>query len=145
MVLCVERVTAMCDECHVTVTRHPASHALLQDGDTVLHCAVEGGSIEVVTLFLSNSSNSNSSNSSSSSSSSKSSDRLISDRSSLINRVNKHSVSPICIAAARLDVPMLNVLLKHGADVRLGKWRGSCALGAVAKKVGGGGGGGGCV
>ncbi len=92
----------------------------------------------MVTLFLSSSSSS-----SSGGGSSKASDRLISDRSSLINRTNKHSVSPICIAAARLDVPMLCVLLKHGADVRLGKWQGRSALGAVAKKVGGGGGG--CV
>ncbi len=92
----------------------------------MLHCAVEGGSIEVVTLCLS------------SSSSSESSDKLTYGSSSFVNRLNKQSVSPICIAAAKLDVPLIHVLLKHGADVSVGKWRGRCALAAVAMKVGSG-------
>jgi hypothetical protein len=90
----------------------------------VLHCAVEGGSIEIVTLCLS--------------SSSEYSDKRTYNPSSLVNRLNKHSTSPICIAAAKLDVPLINVLLKHGADVSVGKWRGRCALAAVALKVSGG-------
>jgi hypothetical protein len=56
----------------------------------------------------------------------------------LVNRLNKSSTSPLCIAAAALDVRMILLLLKHGADAVVGKWQGKSALAATAKKVGGG-------
>ena len=53
----------------------------------------------------------------------------------LVNRLNKSSASPLCIAAAALDVRMILLLLKHGADAGIGKWQGKSALAAAAKKV----------
>jgi hypothetical protein len=53
----------------------------------------------------------------------------------LVNRMNNRAASPICIAASKLDVPMLLLLLKHGANPSIGKWQGRSALAAVAKKV----------
>jgi ankyrin repeat protein len=92
---------------------------LMQLGDTVLHCAVQGGSIELASLVLRSSVHANSKDS----------------NASLLNRLNRNSVSCICIAAARLDCPMISFLLKNGADPSVGKWQGASALAAAAQQV----------